>query len=103
MDESHFPQVLLSKEQIKARKTSAVHVKPVYEIRFHAGGDGPFATQTMQDHNAQAIVKVLEKGGATKIEVYEVRERSACYEYKPVSLEQLADPWNIGRRRKSFR
>lgn len=103
MNEARFPQVLLSKEQLKNREMSAVHVKPVYEIRFHAGGDGPFATQTLQDHNAAAIVKVLEKGGATKIEIYEVRQKSACYEYALVTLEQLADPWNVGRRRKSFR
>jgi len=84
-----FEQVLISDEDLKRRETMRVRCSVVYEIRFWAGGDGPFATQTLQAHNAASIVKVLKKGGAEKIGVYEVSTRPSCQEYKLIGIEKL--------------
>ena len=83
-----FPQVLVSDEDLSRRETARVRCSVVYAIRFFAGGDGPFETQTLQVHNAAEIVKVLKKGGAEKIGVYEVSTRHAQQEYKLVDVEK---------------
>src|SRR5262245_32802331 len=76
-----FAQVLISKDHEKTRETSAARVSCVYAVRFMVAGDGPFETQAWEEEAAKDIAKVLKKGGAEKIGIYEVRERHACYEY----------------------
>lgn len=85
-----FPQVLVSDEDLSRRETARVRCSVVYAVRFFAGGDGPFETQTLQAHNAAGIVKVLRKGGAEKIGIYQVSTRPSYQEYKLVDEEELS-------------